>query len=365
MKTLLSISQKLIQFNLFAAFVAVLVFVAIREQQAIMTDSQQKLLANSKGYHQSMKQTNQPQPDITPQSSSDGEKFQQYEQKLQKLAKQLESYRIKSTEETKPSPTVATIPFRTNQSLTPSVTSLVANPNPYRVILKESYLPRIDQNPTPKALANPKAPHQRVSVPSQPLVKTIDVSNSVDHPGIFSPGEVVWDYPSLFFSWLHQNNSNVSQLPSPSDTASNPEIIIPPSAPPEEIALEPIKSEEEFLPTEAERELVAMGPLPPQTKRTEKINKSDVPQDVAIRYANDIAYGLIIADEKGEINYGTRNYKKVQTAINRLRRGETLEEAARLSQISSEVLVQLGKWGVNRPGRDELTQISQSTEEYK
>ena len=365
MKTLLSISQKLIQFNLFAAFVAVLVFVAIREQQAIMTDSQQKLLANSKGYHQSMKQTNQPQPDITPQSSSDGEKLQQYEQKLQKLAKQLESYRIKSTEKTKPSPTVATIPSRTNQTLTPSVTSLVANPTPYRVILKESYLPRIDQNPTPKALANPTVPHQRVSVPSQPLVKTIDVSNSVDYPGIFSPGEVVWDYPSLFFSWLHQNNSNVSQLPSPSDTASNPEIIIPPSAPPEEIALEPIKSEEEFLPTEAEEELVAMGPLPPQTKRIEKINKSDVPQDVAIRYANDIAYGLIIADEKGEINYGTRNYKKVQTAINRLRRGETLEEAARLSQISSEVLVQLGKWGVNRPGRDELTQISQSTEEYK
>ena len=363
MKTLLSISQKLIQFNIFAAFVAVLVFVAIREQQAIMTDSQQKLLANSKGYHQSMKQTNQPQPDIT--SELEATKLQQYEQKLQKLTKQLENHQINSVQKTKPSPTVATIPFRTNQYLTPSVTSLVATPNPYRVILKESYFPRIDQNPTPKALANPTASHQKVSQSSQPLVKTIDIPNSGDYPRIFSPGEVVWDYPSLFFSWLHQNNSNVSQLPPPSDTASNPEIIIPPSAPPEEIALEPIKSDEEFLPTEAERELVAMGPLPPQTKRIEKINKSDVPQDVAIRYANDIAYGLIIADEKGEINYGTRNYKKVQTAINRLRRGETLEEAARLSQISSEVLVQLGKWGVNRPGRDELTQISQSTEEYK
>jgi hypothetical protein len=363
MKTLLSISQKLIQFNLFAAFVAVLVFVAIREQQAIMTDSQQKLLANSKGYHQSMKQTNQPQQDIT--SELEATKLQQYEQKLQKLTKQLENYQIKSVQKTKPSPTVATIPFRTNQSLIPSVTSLVANPNPYRVILKESYFPRIDQNPTPKALANPTASHQKVSQSSQPLVKTIDITNSGDYPRIFSPGEVVWDYPSLFFSWLNQNNSNVSQLPSPSDTPQNPEIIIPPSAPPEEIALEPIKSDEEFLSTEAERELVAMGPLPPQTKRTEKSNKSGVHQDVAIRYANDIAYGLIIADEKGEINYGTRNYKKVQTAINRLRRGETLEEAARLSQISSEVLVQLGKWGVNRPGRDELTQISQSTEEYK
>jgi hypothetical protein len=202
-------------------------------------------------------------------------------------------------------------------------------------------------------------------VPSQPLVKTIDVSNSVDHPGIFSPGEVVWDYPSLFFSWLHENNSNVSPSPSPSDIAQNPEIIIPPSAPPEEIALEPINPEGEFLPTEAEGELLAMEPSPAQTKRIEKSNKSDVFQDVTIRYANDIAYGLIIADEKGEINYGTRNYKKVQTAINCLRRGETLEEAARLSQISSEVLIQLGKWGVNRPGRDELTQISQSTEEYK
>jgi hypothetical protein len=182
---------------------------------------------------------------------------------------------------------------------------------------------------------------------------------------VFSQGEVVWDYPSLFSSWLHQNNPNVSQLPSPSDTAQNTETIIPPSDPPEEIALEPIGPEGKFLPTEADEEWVALGPLPPQTKRTEKSNKSDVHQDVAIRYANDIAYGLIIADEKGEINYGTRNYKKVQTAINRLRRGETLEEAARLSQISSEVLKRLGEWGLNRPGRGELTQISQSTEEYK
>ena len=109
MKTLLSISQKLIQFNLFAAFVAVLVFVAIREQQAIMTDSPQKLLANSKGYHQSMKQTNQPQQDIT--SELEATKLQQYEQKLQKLTKQLENYQIKSVQKTKPSPTVATIPF--------------------------------------------------------------------------------------------------------------------------------------------------------------------------------------------------------------------------------------------------------------
>jgi hypothetical protein len=73
-------------------------------------------------------------------------------------------------------------------------------------------------------------------------------------------------------------------------------------------------------------------------------------RDKSIQYANDIAAGLIVAHQKGQIKYGTSTYRQVQTAINLLRRGESKESAARQGKVSLSILEQLIKWGKNRPG---------------
>ncbi|MDV3000863.1 MAG: hypothetical protein N5P05_002469 [Chroococcopsis gigantea SAG 12.99] len=77
---------------------------------------------------------------------------------------------------------------------------------------------------------------------------------------------------------------------------------------------------------------------------------SPTEKSASIRMANDIAYGLIIAAEKGHINYGTKAYRRVQTAIRVLRRGENFYDAARIAEVPSDLLRQLVRWGENRPG---------------
>jgi hypothetical protein len=68
--------------------------------------------------------------------------------------------------------------------------------------------------------------------------------------------------------------------------------------------------------------------------------------------ANDLSAGLLVADSKNQLNYGTKNYRKVQNAIRSLRKGssDNLQEAAMLAGIELSVLMQLAKWGQNRPG---------------
>ncbi|WP_239005385.1 hypothetical protein [Gloeothece citriformis] len=70
----------------------------------------------------------------------------------------------------------------------------------------------------------------------------------------------------------------------------------------------------------------------------------------SIQLANDVAYGLAIAQDKGEIKYGTKTYRKVQTAIALLRRGAGLEDASRRSGLPRSILDQLMQWGQQRPG---------------
>ena len=85
----------------------------------------------------------------------------------------------------------------------------------------------------------------------------------------------------------------------------------------------------------------------PTTRRIIAFRRSE--RDIAIAYANDIAYGLVIAGQRGEINYRTRMYRKAQNTIRWLRRGKTLEQAARLSNVPMSVVKQLVEWGQSRP----------------
>lgn len=102
----------------------------------------------------------------------------------------------------------------------------------------------------------------------------------------------------------------------------------------------------------------------PESKKlvvTTDPSKKETPRDQAIRLANDLSIGLVIAHQKRQIKYGTGTYRQVQTAIRSLRRGTslTLEQASRRANLESSVLNQVAKWGENRPGSfGENAQIS-------
>jgi hypothetical protein len=92
--------------------------------------------------------------------------------------------------------------------------------------------------------------------------------------------------------------------------------------------------------------------VPPEEKQATilRINayvESD--RDISIRHANELAYGLAIAGQKGQINYGTRMYRKVQNTIRWLRRGKSVEEATTLSKVPPSIVQQLIAWGQTRP----------------
>jgi serine/threonine-protein kinase len=90
--------------------------------------------------------------------------------------------------------------------------------------------------------------------------------------------------------------------------------------------------------------------VPPTSKKSLDEKKTAVVEsDLAIGYANDLVRGLAIARSKGQINHNTSVYRRVQTTIVLLRRGKTLEEATRLSQVPISVVEQLLAWGQTSP----------------
>ncbi len=108
-------------------------------------------------------------------------------------------------------------------------------------------------------------------------------------------------------------------------------------APTEEVVTAEETAEEEDSKLIASGERLSLSPSP------------DESQQDPIRIANDVAYGLLIASHKGQINYGTRMYRRVNSAIRWLRRSQSLSEAARQSKVPLETLEQLVKWGQSRP----------------
>ncbi|EAZ92186.1 hypothetical protein [Crocosphaera chwakensis] len=93
--------------------------------------------------------------------------------------------------------------------------------------------------------------------------------------------------------------------------------------------------------------------------------QAKTPIDQPITLANDLSVGLIVADNRNELNYGTKNYKRVQTAILSLRKGnsQTLEEAAQKAGIDPDTLKWLARYGQNRPGSFNPPQISMINQE--
>ena len=69
----------------------------------------------------------------------------------------------------------------------------------------------------------------------------------------------------------------------------------------------------------------------------------------SIKDANAAAFGLRVANEKGQIKPNTKTWSSVQDAIRLLRRGYSRERAADSARLKRLVLLQLIQWGQNRP----------------
>ncbi len=65
----------------------------------------------------------------------------------------------------------------------------------------------------------------------------------------------------------------------------------------------------------------------------------------SITQANALVRGLTIARQKGQINFETTTWKKVQSVVRLLRRGEAPQSAAQEVEISLQLINQLLAWG--------------------
>ena len=68
-----------------------------------------------------------------------------------------------------------------------------------------------------------------------------------------------------------------------------------------------------------------------------------------LRLANDLVYGLLVATQKGEIEYHSNTYLKIQNLILFLRRGQTLEASTSQALVKRKLVARLLDWGQTRP----------------
>jgi hypothetical protein len=97
------------------------------------------------------------------------------------------------------------------------------------------------------------------------------------------------------------------------------------------------------IPIEPKKTDLARSSQPNLANQIEKIANPN-----SSKQANDLVYGLAVAGQKGHINYGTQMYKQINSVIAMVRRGETVEKAAEVTQVSMSTLSQILKWGEAR-----------------
>ncbi|MGK7947268.1 MAG: hypothetical protein AB4368_00295 [Xenococcaceae cyanobacterium] len=92
-----------------------------------------------------------------------------------------------------------------------------------------------------------------------------------------------------------------------------------------------------------------------KTPRT-KPEPNSAPQTDSLRLANDLVYGLLVATQKGEIEYHSNTYLKIQNLILLLRRGQTLEASTNQALVEMKLVRQLLDWGQTRPSANQIIQ---------
>jgi hypothetical protein len=331
MQSCSEIIKILIKVNFFASLIAFLVFAVIRGQQSALTGNQQERSERTVTYRSYLPEDRSNTANLEPMPPEivTITQYRQLEQQLKALEKQIIIQKTDNSGESSPK----------NVLLKPN------NPqdsNAQTASIPPSIAPVTATSPTiiqpAKLEEHPISQEQSVATPSRSVVVNRATAAARNHPqeseanNSIKPERIaVRPDVSLGSHLIPDLSAESSLFGQPQSLAINLDITPPPEKSPE-------TSEEKPKAQPAGNEAV-------HTPITSKKIKKDL-----ISYANDISAGLLVAGNKGQINYGTTNYRRVQTAIVLLRQGEDMENAARRAKVSLETLQQLIKWGKNRPG---------------
>lgn len=88
-------------------------------------------------------------------------------------------------------------------------------------------------------------------------------------------------------------------------------------------------------------------PEPTSTPQLVTVSRTAKPVGTSLQRndANALAYGLLIAKQKGQLQQNSTTWNQIQTAIALLRQGKSRTESARISGVKILVIEQLINWG--------------------
>lgn len=326
MKSCQEIFRILIKINFFASLSALLVFVVIRGQQSVLTSNQQEKSQGTLTYRSQIPEDQLKTSKSEPTTSEvvTITQYRQLEQQLKALEKQIIIHKTAFNQPNNPQNTASKPQIASSTAVAP----LVPASSPLEI-----NLPKIENNliaaDQPAVVPNhlPQPVKNTATVKEENPPGGLGTVNSLEQPRIALNSESAADAGVA-------NNLTEQATPAPQKPASAAInlAVIPPMEKTPETAQEKPKNQ-------TFRRKAVHSPVP-----------SEIVKEELIRYANDISAGLLVAGNKGHINYGTTNYRRVQTAIVLLRQGEDMENAARRAKIPLDTLQQLIKWGENRPG---------------
>jgi hypothetical protein len=313
MKSLDDTIKILLRINFLTGLTALGVFVLIRSQQSILTITQQEKSHDTLTYRSeiSAKSLNNSPPVPHSPEVVTLKQYQQLENQFKALERQVLS--TKSAKVADPPPVNSQLTAKNQQnensgsSAHPQQSVTIAIPNNPPATATPGNL-------KPQLLSNPDATTSRSNQPRP----------------VFN----------------NQQETEENKAPESGETSQNNQLIAvnqPKS----------LQKNQKISPPVAQKESISINLVvtpPPETNTERTYALIDSKKEELIGYANDISAGLLVAGNKGHINHGTTNYRRVQTAIALLRKGEDIEDAARRAQISLNTLQQLIKWGENRPG---------------
>mgnify|MGYP002778955351 FL=1 len=364
MKTLPSVVKNLIKLNLATAIVAVLIVPLMRSQQTQLTSNQPDVAEPPESYYTAVKgKTSAEQAQL----KTSYQKIAQHQQQIKKLEGEIQTYKnqVKSLQLDKNNqPTLSTqntnYPLITKKnlpSLNPQNSSLLnqiiksgqtnsslAN---FQVSGSSRQIKNSQHSLPERLITQNKNLQIQSRLPasgrsSQSFTPTTNLSYPQSTGQAFKPrsAEIKLDSRALFATESPQKPLDSFITPKQTDSYKSNDLK------------NRVAFKAQQLSKQVYRDYIY----------SRGVNPSHQQADVHLSHANDIVAGLMVADEKGQINHGTKTYRKVQTAIRALRSGKDINDAARLANLTPSVLNQLIKWGENRPGSlSELSEISQAS----
>ncbi|MEM8777469.1 MAG: hypothetical protein AAGF26_01090 [Cyanobacteria bacterium P01_G01_bin.49] len=367
MKSLLYVIKILLEINGAIALLSLLTFVILRQQKSHLVTTMPQPNQSSQGFHRNIQEL---PSDLQKQIEANHQQIKQLQQEkdqeINALKAQLAAYQKASQQPTvvssyqQPVPTI--IPEEPTPSVdygnTPQIPTFIFPEQSSPTITPEEPTPSADDATQPTSLTPKPATINLANVPRtkpQPTEQSEEISQPHPSPTGQSPTTPNQEVQPVV------TKSQLSILDN-YDEISTADIGITTFA--ETKGKEPVNNVQS--PNSSYLFISAFGLTNRFSDQTNYPSQTIVapqavtPLDPSISLANDLAAGLIVAQHKGQINYRTHNYRKVQTAIGSLRRGtsENLQEAAHLARISPSILVQVAKWGEVRPGRFDPYQVS-------